>query len=594
MKTMKNFLSMAALALMGAMMTGCSSDDNFDNPQQPENKSNVVTLTTTVGFDGGTSTRALASDGKKTFADGDQIAVIYKNSSDQTLKAVGTITSGAGTKTATFTVTLSAPDNTKAIRYIYPAAMAKETIATNATIDDAGTVDFTKLNSQNGSLTTLGSSLDLCTFDAANWTSGTLPNGNLANQLAILAITLKNKAGTDDITNGITSLSVGDGSNVYSVTRDAIAGPIYVAIKPTSSATIGVNASDGTTRYYKELTTKTYAISNGYSVSWKMNEGGAHLSALTGNFTANNGDVLKGTLSGNYQISIADGATVTLDGVTINGTSNGAYQWAGITCQGDATIILKDGTTNTVKGFYYPYPGIFVPGDDTDPSNNKTLTIQGPGSLNASSNGRGAGIGGVWNGNSCGNIVIESGDITAVGGADAAGIGGAQWGTCGYITISGGTVNATGGDYAAGIGCPDDCSCGTITISGGTVTATGGYEGAGIGSGFNSQSICADITISGGSVEATGGNYGAGIGSGDGGVCGYITINGGTVTAAGGNDGAGIGSGDSGTCGTITITAGVISVTATKGSSWAQSIGKGDGGSCGTVNIAGGANVTQN
>ena len=75
------FLSTAALALMGAMMTGCSSDDNFDNPQQPENKSNVVTLTTTVGFDASAGTRALTIDGTKgvkTFAVNDQIAVVYK------------------------------------------------------------------------------------------------------------------------------------------------------------------------------------------------------------------------------------------------------------------------------------------------------------------------------------------------------------------------------------------------------------------------------------------------------------------------------------------------------------------------------------
>ena len=38
MMTMKKFLSMAALALVGAMMTGCSSSDDSiaDIPQQPE------------------------------------------------------------------------------------------------------------------------------------------------------------------------------------------------------------------------------------------------------------------------------------------------------------------------------------------------------------------------------------------------------------------------------------------------------------------------------------------------------------------------------------------------------------------------------
>ena len=76
MKTIK-FLSMAALALVGAVMTGCSSDD-IETPQQPENTSKVVTLTTTVGLDGGGSTtRALTPGGVKTFAEGDVMAAIY-------------------------------------------------------------------------------------------------------------------------------------------------------------------------------------------------------------------------------------------------------------------------------------------------------------------------------------------------------------------------------------------------------------------------------------------------------------------------------------------------------------------------------------
>jgi hypothetical protein len=36
MKQMRNFLSVIALALMGAVMTGCSSDDSLaSEPQQP-------------------------------------------------------------------------------------------------------------------------------------------------------------------------------------------------------------------------------------------------------------------------------------------------------------------------------------------------------------------------------------------------------------------------------------------------------------------------------------------------------------------------------------------------------------------------------
>lgn len=61
MKTMKKFLSMAALALVGAAISSCSNNGDFDEPQaqpQPASGSNVVTLTTTVGLGDG-ETRAL-------------------------------------------------------------------------------------------------------------------------------------------------------------------------------------------------------------------------------------------------------------------------------------------------------------------------------------------------------------------------------------------------------------------------------------------------------------------------------------------------------------------------------------------------------
>jgi hypothetical protein len=298
------------------------------------------------------------------------------------------------------------------------------------------------------------------------------------------------------------------------------------------------------------------------------------LSELTGNYEAKNGDILINTLAGNYKITIAADATVTLDGATINGENNDNYNWAGITCLGNATIVLEG--ANTVKGFYENYPGIHV-------AENKTLTIQGTGSLNASSNGLGAGIGG---GNSipCGNIVIESGTITATG-SGGAGIGSGLDAPCGNITISGGTITATGAVGCAGIGGGAPASCGVINISGGTIEATGGDDAAGIGGGSNGA--CSNITISGGVITATGGKYGAGIGSGCSSACGNITISCGTVTATGGNDAAGIGGGKSGSCGSITITSGVNWVSATAGTDAPNSIGKGSGSSCGTVTIGG-------
>ena len=246
--------------------------------------------------------------------------------------------------------------------------------------------------------------------------------------------------------------------------------------------------------------------------------------------TATDGMTIKGTLAANVKVSIAAGATVTLAGVTIEGEDDAAYSWAGITCLGDATIILADNSTNTVKGFSNEYPGIYVP-------SGKKLTIQGGsdgnGKLTASSNGYGAGIGGGYE-IPCGDIEIQGGDITANGGYASAGIGGGS-----------------------------GSACGTITISGGTVTATGGNSGAGIGSGNGSGANCGAITISGGTVEATGGLYGAGIGSA------FVSA-----------------------CGTITIASTVTKVTAAKGTYAPYSIGKGyhnegQSSSCGTVTIGG-------
>ena len=251
---MKNFLSMAALALVGAMMTGCSNDDNY---QQPENKNNVVTLTTTIGLDDGGTTRALTATGVKTFAAGDQIAVIYTKNGGTVTKAVSeALPAGSYGANATFTVTLDNPDKTQNVTYIYPAAMAGST-----------GVDYTKLNSQSsGTLTDLGSKYDLATNSGA-WNAGALPSLTLNNQLAILAITLKNST---DITSNITGMTISDGTNTYNVSRSAVAGPIYVAIQPIASQNIEVTATDGTNGYVKTLTSKTYAANNGYNVTWNM------------------------------------------------------------------------------------------------------------------------------------------------------------------------------------------------------------------------------------------------------------------------------------------------------------------------------------
>ena len=295
--------------------------------------------------------------------------------------------------------------------------------------------------------------------------------------------------------------SVKEGTNLITTATTTSLSEVYVALPPSSAGTTYTFiASDKEKKYTLDLTS-TKAIEKGsfYEKTLNMGAGTASLIDLStkGTYVAQDFDVLSGTLGSNVQISIADGATVLLDGAKIN--ANGTWttgNYAGLTCEGNATIILTGGTSreNIIKGFYENYPGIYVPAD-------KTLTILGTNYdyLTVSSNGYGAGIG-AGNGISCGNIVIKGGKITATGGNNAAGIGGAGSGNCGTITITGGIIESTGGMGAVGIGSGSNASCGAITFT-------------------NTVSRLK-------SVAGTSANYT--VGASVGGTCGTITI-GGTV-----------------------------------------------------------------
>ena len=736
---------MAALVATGAILSGCSKKE-VEEPEirnNPDITDNIVTVTTTINLDENDATKALAIDYDemtltKTFAVGDKIAVIYHNKSGNLDKAESVALTESdlfsGGKSAKITVTLTNPEAYKSVKFIYPASMAGT--------DD---VDYSKLKNQTGTLAGIAASLDLATFEGSLDGWYRLPASvKLENEFAIIAYTLKDETGANDITGTVTGMTIHDGTNGYTISGRDSDGRIYAAIRPTSHAGIGYFATNGTKNYNKSVTDKTYEAGQFYQLGLRMAEAPVtDLSTISANHTVSNGETITGTLAGSYEISIAKGATVTLKDVNISVSNNELQNnWPGITCLGDATIFLSG--KNIVRVWRAGWPGILAGPTGT------TLTISGTGSLDVSSNSGGAGIG---SGTArCGDIIISGGTITAKGGNGAPGIGSGQLNSCGNITICGGTITAKGGGSGVGIGggwsgscgdititdgvtsvtaikgensvncigAGDDGTCGTVTIGGvvrgnisespyfypeptrlstlssdytaadgetlygtlagnykisiaagatvtlkdvtidgsgnyagincmgdatiildgtnnvkgyssdypgiyvpryktltilgtgsltaigngcgagiggrsdaysgniviegGTITATGGLAAAGIGGGYG---YCGNITISGGTVTATGGDKAAGIGIGSDGTCGSITISGGTVTATGGLEAAGIGTGNYGSCGNITITDGVTSVTATKGFDAYNSIGAGYYGSCGTVTIGG-------
>ncbi len=496
----------------------------------------------------------------------DEIALVH----DKVMDVVKVKTVNAdGSATIDGTITSATDEAT--VQLVYPAARV-------SAVNSDGNPEFNeavsgKLLTQDGTLTYIQNNIDFREGEGQLSVNGTEVTLNAAvdmvSSIAIWKLTLQDDAETPAAIKATQVSVIKDGETpetlASTATLSTATSTVYLAMpemaEPETTVTIEAVTANGNYTYVNSGL--TLAAGKYYQSTVTMAPAVTDLSTLTDNYTAKNGETLTGTLNGStqkYKISIAAGATVTLDNATINGVSGGSdTMFAGINCEGDATIILKDETTNKVTGFSAEYPGIYVPSGNT-------LTIKGEtagtGKLTASSSQRGTG----------------------------AGIGGGMFINCGNIEIQGGVITAYGGDDAAGIGSANNSSCGSITISGGTVKATSVEDGAGIGSGY--YGTCGDINITGGTIEATGGANAAGIGSGKGagdkeyGTCDNITISGGTVSATGGEGGAGIGSGYDGSCGNITITTGVTQVTATKVSGF-ETVGSGGNGYCGTVTIGG-------
>lgn len=364
------------------------------------------------------------------------------------------------------------------------------------------------------------------------------------------------KTNSDDGSSGgggipVTGIKLSETSVTVGVGAET--GPLSVTVTPenASNKTVSWSCSDTNVASIDKTTGKIKGLSKGTAtITATANDGSGckatcsiivnkiiNLSEITENITIDDGTTIIGTLSKAVQIKIADGATVTLNGVSINpdGKLTGITS-DGITCEGDAIIILADGSENTVVGMTkYPIgnggAGIYI-------RSGKTLTLKGStGILIAKGASMAAGIGGNASSDG-GNIIIEGGVINATG---QTGIGGG-YSDCGDITIKGGTITATPSGWNAAIGASGGKKCGNILIEGGTVTATAGGQSAAIGGGTEMN-----VQISGSSASTK-------VKS----VCGNITITNTvtkiTVSKSASDPGPNtIGAGMNSDCGTVTI-----------------------------------------
>ena len=262
---------MAALAFVGAMTAGCSGDDlTAETPQLPDTTNGTVTMKINVSLSEHASTRVLNPDFTKNFATDDKIAVIYKNTNNETVKVESDplqATDILSNNSAKFSVTLTNPQASTPVRYIYPASMAADDVSTTTPDNDA-TIKWSNLASQYNVLSDISSDLDLAVFDGTLSAQGILPAAELKNLLTIGNFTINN--GTDNITENVEELIIYDGTNTYNI-RNFHSSSILVIMKPiTTTQTVTIKAITADNKFIKSVTNKELAKNTKYDINVSM------------------------------------------------------------------------------------------------------------------------------------------------------------------------------------------------------------------------------------------------------------------------------------------------------------------------------------
>ena len=522
----------AFVLLLG--FTQCKKEQTT-GPLELENESKLVSITLTSGRSGDNGSRhgINTATGDVTFAENDKIYVGNGG------KYIGTITCGSDNKT--FSGEISQPVDGTEIYFYFVGGLSATGLTQGSTT--SFTVDISDQSSQ----------MPVLSCNHVTYHDGvTNYSCALQNKCSLVKFTtadtdktvrvggLYTKAEVNFATGDITPVTTTTG---FVTLNSQSATEHWAVLLPQAAITNAEVALDyvGYTVDVPAIASDDF-VNSGISISTASNV--VYLNWLNTDYTVTDGQTLKGTLVNACKISVADGATVTLDNASIHYYSSA---WPGITCLGNATIILADGSTNNVEPGDWDYAGIQAGPTGT------TLTIGGTGSLSVVSYELAAAIGGGYL-IDCGNIVINGGTINAESGELAAAIGGGTNSHCGNIIINGGVVTALCSDHAPGIGSGcganytgqsqgHSASCGDIIINGGTVTAYGFQGAPGIGSGnpwnsgsYNPPTSCGKITIANTVTKVTAISEATrSIGPGDNGAtCGTVTI-GGTIYWNGSN-----------------------------------------------------------
>ena len=354
MKKIMTYLFLVMMTVTGTLTTACSSSD--DEPATPVQKAN--TLTVEAGMSDNI-TRALADAGTTltaTWAEGDEVKVYEGETLLGTLRPQ--TTGSATTKlTGVLDAAPSASGVTLTLRYKYVG-------------DYSG---------QKGTLADISSNYNYCVATTTVTQNGNQYSGTAANfesQQAIVKFTLKKKS--DESVIKATTMNIrytGYSYTILSLTNLTVSniGEYYIALPPTDgdkTLTISVNNGNDGKEYAIEAPATAFASGEYYrrNILFTYNEIN-EFDSDTG-YTVNDGyhNLCRGTNITSSQLVLKGGSKATLGGLGLQSPEN-KY---GIDCEGNATIILKDGTTNTITGATVQALGV---------KDGMTLTIEGTGTL---------------------------------------------------------------------------------------------------------------------------------------------------------------------------------------------------------------------
>ena len=403
MKTKTIFKTLALGMLMPAMLltTACSNDDDavnngINNNENTAGKGYALPVTINVTRGGDATTRATYDEGTKTlsFSSGDQLFV---KGTDGTAGAFAGTLAWQSDETFSGTIYTENPYSGTAVALLGSASTATATLLP----DGYGSIGYLSLSGDgyNATLATVASNA-FATSKAAAVEQLSLEQASaysdgfaLAPKNAILNFTAV--TGQWGSAPASSSVSLQAGETTISGSVAPVAGDYSRALANFAIAVAGSATPSSLT-----LTVDGTSVSLGshtLTAGKIYNQKCANINGISPMIGENEKWLVYGTgASSGWRLSVAAGATVTLSNVNLSDAS--------IVCDGNNTIILADGTTNSVTdaGHIGGPAIIYMGGVGT------TLTITGTGSLNVTGGSDNPAIGLSPMFGSCGNITIEN------------------------------------------------------------------------------------------------------------------------------------------------------------------------------------------